>query len=120
MSDASLVSRFVVLLAIVVLAGALSAPVESLLLAYVEEQLAEPLRGTGALDANFMVVASVVFLVGGALADSLGSKRTVLVGLIGTGAWASVLLSGPLFGVVSNLIGAGFAFRTVGLRLAWR
>lgn len=107
--------RFVVLLLSVFSAGIFTAPVNALLPAYIE-RLHYSTSLTGALGATSMAVAAVLFLVGGALADWLGYKRTLLLGLIVSCVCGLIfLLSAPLFLFgTSALIGVGFALESVG------
>ncbi len=108
--------RFVLLLLITAGSAAFVAPWWSLLPAYVEKALERPPSVTGALYAVSMITAGFLYFLGGAAADSLGSRRTMLVGLAGLGVAGFFFVSthlAVLFGL-SLLIGLGNAFHTTG------
>lgn len=108
--------RFVSLLTIVLFSSAMMAPLSALLPAYVEKELSLPPRFTGALDATPMIIAMVLFLIGGALTDMFGYKRTLLIGLAGMGVSGAVflLVSLPLLFTAFVLIGIGWVLQTAG------
>lgn len=83
--------QFLIPLAILATASALVAPYWALLPAYVEKGLGQPPSLTGALFAISMITSGIFFLFGGAVADSIGSRRTLLIGFGGLG------LSGVFF-----------------------
>lgn len=111
-----LTRRFVTLVVVLFAGAAFTSPLGSLLPAYVEEELQYPTWVTGALVAASLLVAGPLFLVGGALADTLGYKRTLLIGLAGSGICGFIFLAfnpAVLFGA-SVLIGVAFALHTAG------
>lgn len=108
--------RFVLLLGVSLAAAVFTAPLTALLPAYVEEQLDLLPRFTGLLAAAQMSVAAALFPIGGALADHVGYKRTLILGLTGGAVSGLVFLvsSSPLLVTAAAVIGAGFALQTVG------
>ncbi len=108
--------RLSVLLLSMAAASFFSAPLWALLPAYVESALRAPTTITGLLRAVSMATAGVVFAVGGAVADGLGSRRAYLIGLAALGSSGFVYLAAglPLLLGLSILIGVGNAFLTTG------
>ena len=108
--------RFVTLLGVMFFAGAFTAPYDALLPAYVKSQLELPPRFTGILSAVPMIVSGVFFVVSGAVADTFGYRRTLLIGIAAWGGCGLVFLTSfpPLLFAAAFFIGCGFAMKTVG------
>ena len=68
-------------LGLIFLSGALAGPVRGLLPVYADSTLHQPPAFSSLLLSLLLVGGGLFALVGGALADRLGSKRTLLVGL---------------------------------------
>jgi MFS family permease len=73
--------RFAGFLLLVLLVGALSGPLRSLLPVRIEADLGRPPAFTSTLQALMLGGAGLFALLGGALADRLGQKRTYLLGI---------------------------------------
>lgn len=108
--------RFVIPLFVLAIASALVAPFWSLLPAYVEKSLGQPPTITGLLFAVCILTSGVLFLLGGAVADIIGSRRTLLLGFAGLGLSGLFFLvsSLPLLFMLSVVIGVGSAFHVTG------
>ena len=108
--------RFLTLLVVLFAAAAFTAPLNALLPAYMETALGRPTQFTGRIMGLIMAAAGIWFLVGGALADMLGAKRTLVVGLAAYGVCGSIFLVSwaPLIVGLAVVIGLGFALQTSG------
>lgn len=84
--------RFVPLWIISFLGGIASAPVIALLAVYMESELHQPPLFAAGYRAVYTLLGGLFALPGGALCDSLGRKRTYLIGLTGVLALVSVFL----------------------------
>jgi MFS family permease len=73
--------RFAGFLLLVMLTGALGGPLRSLLPVRIEAELGRPPAFTSTLQSLLLGGAGVFALLGGALADRLGQKRTYLIGM---------------------------------------
>ena len=72
--------------------GVLSGPVSSLLSVYVDSVLHQPPIFTSSLLAFQMATTGIFALLSGAVADGLGQKRTILLGLMGIPLATSVFI----------------------------
>ena len=89
--------RLVVLLTVQFLAGVAAAPVLALLPIYVDEQLALGQDFTANARAIWLLFMGIFALAGGVLSDAAGRKLTIIIGLIGSMAGATVfVLDSPL------------------------
>ncbi len=84
--------RLVAFLGLTFGAGVLGGPVSSLLSVYVDSELRQPPTFTSTLLAFQLAMTGVFAVVSGAVADSLGQKRTLLLGLLGLPLASAVFL----------------------------
>lgn len=75
--------RLTAFLGLTFCAGVLSGPASSLLSVYVDSQLHQPPTFTSTLLALQLGMTGIFALVSGAVADSLGQKRALILGLLG-------------------------------------
>jgi len=107
---------FLIPLFILAVASALVAPFWSLLPAYVEKSLGQPPTLTGVLFGTCIISSGILFLPGGAVADRIGSRRTLLLGFAGLGLSGLFFMvsSRPSLFMLSVAVGAGSAFHVTG------
>ena len=108
--------RFLLLLLVLFLGAAMTAPVGSLLPAYVEEELGFDPVFTGTLQAVPILLGGLLCFISGALADWLGYKQTFLLGVVGATVTGLLFLSSQpvaLF-AISAAIGVSMALHIVG------
>lgn len=84
----------VIFLGLFFLVGAGAAPIRSLLPVYVESELHQPPTLTSMVLAVQLLVGGLFALLGGAVADGVGQRRALLLGLAGLPMAALVFLSG--------------------------
>jgi len=80
-------------LALFFLVGMASAPIRSLLPVYVESALHQPPIFTSSVLSAQLLVAGLFAVVGGAVADSVGQRRALLLGLAGLPLASAVFLT---------------------------
>lgn len=102
-------------LAIFFLVGMASAPIRSLLPVYVESELRQPPFFTSSVLAAQLLVGGLFAIVGGAVADGVGQRRALLLGLAGL-PFASAALLTEQPAVMAALVGLRGA--TEGLQTA--
>lgn len=97
-------------------AGFLGAPVSSLLSVYVDSQLRQPPTFTATLLAFQLGTTGVFALVGGVLADRVGQKRALLLGLGGLPLASTVFLLHSFWPLAVVVVGLGVtnALQTIG------
>ncbi len=108
--------RLVAFLGLTFCAGILGGPVSSLLSIYVDSQLRQPPTFTSTLLAFQLAMTGVFAVVSGVVADGLGQKRTLLLGLVGLPLASAVFILHSfwiLAGVVLSL-GMTNALQTIG------
>jgi MFS family permease len=86
--------RFVILWLIMFVNGIASAPVIALFSVYIDADVHQTPLFAASYRAIFMLLGGLFSIAGGALCDSLGRKRTFLLGLSGSLALVSVFLVG--------------------------
>ena len=107
--------RFLLLLLVLFLGAAMTAPVGSLLPAYMKELGFAPIF-TGTLAAVPILLGGLLCFISGALADWLGYKHTFLLGVVGATVTGLLFLSSQpvaLF-AISGAIGVSMALHVVG------
>jgi MFS family permease len=105
----------VVFLGLFFLVGMAAAPIRSLLPVYVERELHQPPTLTSTVLGAQLLVGGLFALLGGAVADGVGQRRALLLGLAGLPLAALVFLANQP-GVMALLVGLRGA--TEGLQVA--
>ena len=75
-------TRTIVFIGLVFAAGVAASPTQALLAAYVDGFLRQPPRLTAAVNAIKMACSAVFALVGGVVADRVGRRAALVIGLI--------------------------------------
>jgi len=99
--------RFVMLWIVMFVNGIASAPVIALFSVYIDADLHHTPLFAASYRAMFMLLGGLFSIAGGALSDSLGRKRTLLLGLSGTLALVSAFLVGNPFLLLLLFLYAG-------------
>src|SRR5207247_3324734 len=86
--------RFVTLWTVMCLSGIANAPVIALFSVYIDAELHQTPLFAATYRAVYMLLGGLFSVVAGALCDSLGRKRTFLLGLTGSLALASACIAG--------------------------
>ena len=104
------------LLLVLLLSGIIIAPQRSFFPIYVEEQLGASAVAVSAFVSLGLVLGMVASVVGGALSDAVGRKRTLVLGLVGLGlANLAYLTQSPLLVLVFWAVGGlGLGFQAQG------
>ncbi|MCC5950663.1 MAG: MFS transporter [Acidimicrobiia bacterium] len=100
--------RFVVVAALVMAASAVTAPANTFLFVFAEGVLDASASLTAALVVSSAPLGLGGLLVGRALADRLGRRPTVAIGLAGLGVGAAVAYSGSTTALAVGFLGAVF------------
>ena len=108
--------RLIAFLGLTFCAGVLGGPVSSLLSVYVDSQLRQPPTFTSTLLAFQLATTGVFALVSGAVADSLGQKRALILGLCGIPLATTVFIlhSFWILAVVVVSLGVTNALQAIG------
>lgn len=102
--------RFVALVVTQFLNGMALAPLFSLFVVYADKELHRPPLFAGGLRSIFFLLGGLCAIPGGALCDSIGRKRTYLLGLSGSITGTLLFMTHNEIGLVALCIYCGVAF----------
>ncbi|MCY3800259.1 MAG: MFS transporter [Chloroflexi bacterium] len=107
---------FIVFLSILFFNGAISGPLSTFLSIYVADGLAQDQKLAANLRTVSLLFMAIFALVGGITSDSVGSRSTLFVGVLGTAAGAAIFLteSPPLLFLLAAAEGAGLGMLSTG------
>ena len=107
---------FIVFLSILFFNGAISGPLSTFLSIYVADGLAQDQTLAANLRTVSLLFMAIFALVGGITSDSVGSRSTLFVGVLGTAAGAAIFLteSPPLLFLLAAAEGAGLGMLSTG------